>query len=269
MARPGRKSTKANRSGLEQLVRLYKKRDPANLVWFHKLGRLLKQLERRGVGLYGREFIRGAAKKLQGKLSIQYLVQEWSVAKRFVEDFPKRTEVKALVARAHRQGVAFGVTHAVYLYSIADPKKRRSFIEKCLQENWNGARLRDEIKRHRTKRKTSGRPFTIPASRIKGLQDLIKESDEWLRRCTTIWFAGPRPVTDDADGSEPPEALKELFRDAQKLLRQMGTAIEDAIPKLRAAEQQAKKAARNGRRPKRGQTPVAEALEHMGSSFLK
>ena len=79
-------------------------------------------------------------------------------------------------------------------------------------------------------------PFTAPASRIEGLQNLIEKSDEWLRRCKTIWFAGPRPVTDDADGSEPPEALKELFRDAQELLRQMAKAIKVAIPKLRAAE---------------------------------
>jgi hypothetical protein len=269
MAQPGGKSTKANREGLDELVRLYARRDSTDLLWFDEVGRLLKQLEHHDVGLYGRRFIREAAEKLQGKLSVKFLVNELSAARKFVRHFPKRTEVKALVARAHRQRVAFGVTHAVYLYSVSDPQKREWFITQCLEQRWTGERLRDEIKRHRTKRKTSGRPFTIPASRIKGLQDLIKESDEWLRRCTTIWFAGPRPVTDDADGSEPPEALKELFRDAQKLLRQMGTAIEDAIPKLRAAEQQAKKAARNGRRPKRGQTPVAEALEQMGSSFLK
>jgi DUF1016 N-terminal domain len=269
MAQPGGKSTKANREGLDELVRLYARRDSTDLLWFDEVGRLLRQLERCDAGLYGKGFIHEAAEKLQGELSVKFLVLELSVAKRFVEDFPKRTEVKTLVARARRQGMALGVTHAVYLNSVADTKKRWSFIEKCLQEKWTGARLRAEIKRHRTKRKTSGRGFTIPASRMKGLQNLIEKSDEWLRRCTTIWFAGSRPVTDDADGSEPPEALKELFRDAQKLLRQMGTAIEHAIPKLRAAEQQAKKAAQNGRRPKRGQTPVAEALEHMGSSFLK
>jgi DUF1016 N-terminal domain len=236
MAQPGGKSTKANREGLDELVRLYTRRDSTDLLWFDEVGRLLRQLERRDVRLYGRRFIREAAKELQGKLSTQVLVQELPVAKRFVEDFPKRTEVKTLVARAHRQRVAFGVTHAVYLYSVSDPQKRAWFIEQCLEQRWTGARLRAEIKRHRSERKTTGRPFTAPASRIEGLQNLIEKSDEWLRRCTTIWFAGPRPVTDDADGSEPPEALKKLFRDAQALLRQMAKAIKVAIPKLRAAE---------------------------------
>ena len=129
-----------------------------------------------------------------------------------------RPEVADLCNADPDNGFRLSWTHVLKLSSVKKPIRKR-LQEQCIRNRWPTDKLQDVIEaKCGGKKSKGGRQLAPPKSHTDTLQQMIRTSDNWLRRFDEVWFG--EISTLHASEPKPREhaRLRELVQSAEEML---------------------------------------------------
>jgi hypothetical protein len=153
-----------------------------------------------------------------------------------------RDEVNRLAKECNSKTNRLPVSFVLYAVVAADgtdkrenAKKCRRLIERARRNNWNIARLRQEIYTRRGHKMATGRHYRLPEAASKpgvAVQDLIRESERW-EGFLRYWFEGERAPLAGGPVKKDDFWLRERLDEGLERLVEVGKLVAEAKRDLR------------------------------------
>ena len=166
-------------------------------------------------------------------------------AAQFAEKFTEH-EVKRLRELCIAPGnYPLSVNHIRYVLGIKDRATRMRLLKQAAEGGWPAGRLGREVRALTGGKVGSGGPrLAPPGDLLDALEQVIKHSDEWLKRHDGVWChdsAWP-PVV--GLGTAAPDNLRRQLKEARERVKRLRKGAEAIEGRLEAVDREVRKAGR-------------------------
>ena len=212
------------RNPLPRLKSLFRQKTSRDLLWYHQAGECVERLHPQdGDRRYGDSRMQSIAKSLnQPGGNVNSLATLLRYYRTFYNEYD-RVEVARLCEADPAKGFMLSWTHVLKLSSVAKPLRDR-LQKQCIKNRWPTAKLQEVIEtKQGGKKSKGGRRISPPKSRVDNLQQLIKTSEDWLRRFDGVWFGGITALHEGKPSTGELAKLRKLFKSAQARMTEMST----------------------------------------------
>ena len=225
MAKKTHKSPQVNRQANRML---------ADLKKYYRLG--TRVLAAHKENMKNRKGMKNSSKVVQEIAESNGTSREFIEKARVFARCYTQSEFQQLCKLRNAEGKPLGLSQVRRLLSVGTEKDclerkkiRRKWQSRALKNGWTLRKLNSMLVR-KGKRSSGGRALKTPSTTSDALQQVIGESEAWLKRYDNAWFGGEKPILTQGAAKHSPtklrdtatEVLERLERAARKAKRELG-----------------------------------------------
>ena len=169
-------------------------------------------------------------------------------AARFAEEFTDR-ELDRLCAFCLTPGnYPLSVNHIRFVLGVADRATRMRLLKQAAEGGWTAGRLDQKVRALTGEKSGSGGPrLAPPGDLMDALEQVIKHSDEWLKRHDGIWSRDSAWPPVVGLGTAAPEDLRVRLQEARERVKRLREGAAKLEERLGAVDREVRRAGRKDR----------------------